>query len=558
MWLLRNFETLNRNLNPLSQKDHRLLKQRLLYFSIAFLMLLSFVECAKKGTPSGGPRDTIPPVIVRSVPENYSTNFTGDEIEIRFDEYIKLKDLSKELIISPPMKYPPVITPLSTSKTLKIKIMDTLKPNTTYAFNFGKSIVDNNEGNQFDYYKYVFSTGNYIDSLTVGGKVKDAELIAPEIPSTVLLYEVNETFSDSIIYSEKPTYITVTTDSTGTFQLSNLKEGKYLMLALKEKNNDYIFQPKTDKIGFEANYVSLPTDSTYTLTLFMEEPEYKFARATQIGKNHIVFGYEGRADSLAIEMLSEAPEDFDYRVFKDEKKDTLHYWFKPTLERDSLIFSVSNRNQVDTTTVRMRELFGDSLKISAVKTGVLKMVDTFKLRANIPLVSFDVEKFEIMAKDSSLVSAKLKLNNEYNWVELFFRKQEDQSYSIRVFPGALTDFFGATNDTLQFSVNTRAASDYGTLNLTLANLDRYPVIVQLVDAKYNLAAEAILKEGNSVFFDEISPNKYFLRIIYDDNNNGRWDTGNFLNRLEPEKIIYYPAQIEVRANWSLNETFRLK
>src|SRR5690606_23040147 len=118
---------------------------------------LSFVDCAKKGTPTGGERDTIPPTIVRSNPENYSINFTGDEIEIRFDEYIKLKDIGNELIISPPMEYTPIITPLSTSKTLKIKILDTLKPNTTYSFNFGNSIVDNNEENKYEYFKYVFS-----------------------------------------------------------------------------------------------------------------------------------------------------------------------------------------------------------------------------------------------------------------------------------------------------------------------------------------------------------------------------------------------------------------
>ena len=332
-------------------------------------MILSFVDCAKKGSPSGGPRDTIPPVIVRSSPENYTTNFTGDEIEIRFDEYIKLKEVNKELIISPPMTFAPIITPLSTSKTLRIKILDTLKPNTTYSFNFGNSIVDNNEENRFEYYKYIFSTGSYIDSLKLSGRVKDAEFIAPEIPTTVMLYEVNETFTDSIIYSEKPTYITVTKDSTGVFELTNLKEGKYLLLALKEKNNDYIFQPQNDKIGFEKEFVTIPTDSTYTLTLFKETPDYKIARPSQIGKNHIVFGYEGRADSLAIEMLSEAPEDFDYRIFKDEKKDTLHYWFRPAIAADSLNFKISNGTIVDTATVRMRELYTDSLNISALKTG---------------------------------------------------------------------------------------------------------------------------------------------------------------------------------------------
>lgn len=534
------------------------MKHRLLYIPIAFLFLLSFVDCAKKGTPTGGLKDTIPPIIVRSNPENYTVNFTGNEIEIRFDEYIKLKEINKELIISPPMKFAPIITPLSTSKTLKIKLLDTLKPNTTYSFNFGNSIVDNNEENKFNYFKYIFSTGSYIDSLKLSGKVKDAQLIAPEIPTTVMLYEVDETFTDSLIYSEKPTYITVTKDSTGTFELSNLKEGKYLLLAMKEKNNDYIFQPQNDKIGFVKQLITLPTDSTYTLTLFKETPAYKFVRPTQVAKNHIVFGYEGRADSLNIEVLSVVPEDYVSAVFKDEKKDTLHYWFKPAIEKDSLIFKVANRNSIDTATVRMRELFKDSLKISAVKTGTLKLQDTFKLRANTPLISFDPEKFQVMAKDSSLVDATVKLNKEYNLAEVFFTKNEDQSYLIEVFPGALTDFFEMSNDTLQFSVNTRLESDYGTLNLTLVNVNRFPIIVQMMDSKYNIVGEKYLSENKPVFFDALSPDKYFLRIIYDDNENGRWDTGSFLNRLEPEKIVYYPTQIEVRANWGLNETFTLK
>lgn len=520
--------------------------------------MLSFVDCAKKGTPSGGPRDTVPPIIVRSSPENYSTNFTGSEIEIRFDEYIKLKDLNKELIISPPMKYTPIITPLSTSKTLKIKLIDTLKPNTTYSFNFGKSIVDNNEGNQFEYFKYIFSTGAYIDSLKLSGKVKDAQFITPEIPTTVMLYEANETFKDSLVYSEKPTFITVTKDSTGTFELTNLKEGNYLLLALKETNNDYTFQPKNDKIGFVKELVSVPSDSTYSLTLFKEMPDYKLARPNQVGKNHIIFGYEGHADSLDVKVLSEVPQDYVSAIFKDEKKDTLHYWFKPAIETDSLIFKVAKGNIIDTVTVRMRELYKDSLNISAVKTGVLKLKDTFKLRANTPLVSFDAEKFQVMAKDSSLVEATILLNRKNNWAEVFFPKKEEQSYSIKLLPGAMTDFFEKSNDTLQFSINTRLASDYGTLNLTLINVNRFPILVQMVDSKYKVVAEGYLSENKTVFFDELSPDKYFLRIIYDDNQNRRWDTGSFLNRMEPEKIIYYPKQIEVRANWSLNETFTLK
>ena len=221
------------------------MKYRLLYIPIAFLFILSFTDCAKRGRPTGGLKDSIPPVIIKSSPENYRINFNENEIKIYFDEYIKLKDLNKELIISPPFKNQPNITPLSTSKYIKIKITDTLKENTTYSFNFGKSIVDNNEENAFKYFKYIFSTGDFIDSLSLKGNIKDALLLNPESPTTVMLYEVNETFKDSIIYLEKPTYITTTQDSTQTFELTNLKEGKYLLIALKEKNNDYIFRALT-------------------------------------------------------------------------------------------------------------------------------------------------------------------------------------------------------------------------------------------------------------------------------------------------------------------------
>lgn len=541
------------------------MKHRLLYIPIFFLLALSFVDCAKKGTPSGGSRDTIAPVIVRSSPENHSINFTGNEIEIRFNEYIKLKDIDKQLIISPPLKYRPVITPFNTSKTLKIKIIDTLRPNTTYAFDFGKSIVDNNEGNEFEYFKYIFSTGSYIDSLRLSGKVRDAKLISAEVPATVMLYEATANYSDSLVYTEKPIYVTRTKDTTGIFEFTNLKEGKYNLVALIDKSNDYNFQPKSDKIGFVNEVITIPTDSTYLLTLFKEIPAYKIARPTLISKHHIIFGYEGDAENLKIDVLSSLPTDYEARIYKDEKKDSLHYWFKPQLDVDSMVFKVTNINRIDTATVRIRDLSKDSLSISAIKTGTLRLKDTFKLRSNIPLVSYDSEKFQVMARDSSIIESTVKLNIKYNWAEIYFPKAETQGYAIKLFPGALTDFFGKTNDTLQYNINTNNAADYGTLSLNLVNVNRIPIIVQLVDGKFNVVDEkslsspgAELQSDKNVFFDEINPDKYYIRIIYDENGNGKWDTGNFLDRKSPERIIYYPSIIEVRANWSLNETFILK
>ena len=249
------------------QQQHRSKTYRLLYIPIVFLFLLSFTDCAKKGRPSGGLRDTIAPVILRSVPENFTTNFKNNEIRITFDEFIKLKDISKELIISPPLKYPPEITPLSVSKVLKITILDTLKENTTYSFNFGNSILDNNEGNLFPNYKYVFSTGSYIDSLSLKGTAVDALLPETDFPVSVVLYEVDQNYSDSLVLLEKPTYITTTKDNNSSFELSNLKKGTYQLIALKEQTRNYTFQPKTDKIAFYKDLITIPTDSLFELKL---------------------------------------------------------------------------------------------------------------------------------------------------------------------------------------------------------------------------------------------------------------------------------------------------
>jgi uncharacterized protein (DUF2141 family) len=532
------------------------MKHRLLYIPILLLFLLSFVDCAKKGSPSGGKRDSIPPIIVKSSPENYAINFSDNEIRIYFNEYIKLKDVQKELIVSPPLKYAPIITPLSASKVLKIKISDTLKENTTYSFNFGKSIQDNNEGNPFEYFKYVFSTGTYIDSLKLLGTIADAVLLKPENGTTVLLHEVNETFKDSLVFSEKPTYVTVT-DSTKAFEFTNLKAGKYLLLALKEKNNDYTFQPANDKIAYADSIISLPTNNSYQLSLFKEDPEYQIARANHQTKNHITFGFQGDGEDLEIKLESEAPEKFEHRIYKDFKSDTLHYWFKPEIEADSLIFTAKNHDKIDTLNVRMRDLFSDSLRFSTIKSGVLTLKDTLQLIANTPIVSVDSEKIFVMNKDSVTVKANLFLNPKYNITHVIFEKSEDQLYKIQILPDAITDFYEATNDTLKYVVTTKALSDYGSLALTLNNVNAFPIIVQLVDSKFKVLSEEFITENSPVQFNYISPGDYYVRIVYDGNGNKKWDTGNFLQRLAPEKIVYYPSKIEVRANWSLNEIFTL-
>jgi hypothetical protein len=540
------------------QQQHHSNTYRLLYIPIVFLFLLSFTDCAKKGRPSGGLRDTIAPVILRSAPENFTTNFKNNEIRITFDEFIKLKDISKELIISPPLKYAPIITPLSVSKVLKIKILDTLKDNTTYSFNFGNSIQDNNEGNLFPNYKYVFSTGSYIDSLTLKGTAIDALLPVTDFPTTVALYQVDQSYKDSLVFLEKPTYITTTINETNNFELSNLKQGTYQLIALKEQTRNYTFQPKTDKIGFYKDLITIPTDSLFELRLFKEVPDFKPTRPKLESSNRISFGYEGKTDNYQITLLTQMQEDFQYRIIKQPGRDTLNFWFKPKVTEDSLVFVTKNKLQIDTTTVRFRELYSDSLRLTAINDRLISLGDTLKLKANTPLITINSEKISVVTKDSLAIDFVAQINTKENAAQIVFDKQEEQLYSITLRNGALTDYLSNINDSVVYRQQVKPIADFASLNLTLDNADEFPLLIELIDEKFKVVKQTYLEANAPVFFEHINPGKYFIRLIMDQNKNKIWDPGNFLDKLAPERVVYYPSIIELRANWSWSETFTLK
>ncbi len=533
------------------------MKGNFLYFIFLILLSLSFVDCAKRGNPEGGPRDTIPPVIIRTVPENYTTNFEGNEIRIYFDEYIKLKDIQRNLIISPPLENQPTLYPLSTSKYIRVVFNDTLRENTTYSINFGNSIVDNNEENPFEYYKYVFSTGSYIDSLKVMGRITDATKLLPEEFVTVMLYEVDENYTDSIPFTKKPLYITNTQTTPDVFQIENIKAGRYQLIALKDNNNNYTFQPKIDKIGFVNEFIEVPTDTTFLLNLFKEIPVYSLARPASVSSNQIIFGYEGKADSLRIEKLTSVPEDYAFHITKDPKRDTLNYWYRPTMDLDTLTFKVTNASNVDTVQVRQRIAVVDSLKLTPGKTGVIAFDESFEVSANLPLIAFQKDNIQIMDKDSAQVTFDATLDRYFNLLSLSFKKEERQNYTVTLLPEAVTEFFGSSNDTVQYRVTTRTVADYGFMTLNLSNVASFPIIVQLVTDKGELRREMYATESRTFEFENLTPGNYYVRVIYDTNENRIWDTGNFLERRQPEQIVYYPKLIEVRANWTLNETFIL-
>ena len=519
---------------------------------------ITIASCANRGTPTGGEKDTDPPVIVRAVPENFSTNFKGNEIRIYFDEYVKIKDAQKQLIISPPMDTAPIITPMSTaSKYITIKIEDTLIDNTTYAFNFGESIVDNNEENPYPYYRYVFSTGNTIDSLSVQGYVVDALQEQADPYVSVMLYEVDSTYKDSIVYKEKPRYITNTLDSLTTFSIENIKAGKYKLVALKDKNSNYKFDQKDDKIGFKEDYIDVPNDSLYKLTLFKEEVNYKAVKPKQAGETKIIFPYEGDYESIRIKVLGEKPEGYATRIVKDDKTDTLYYWYKPKFEADSTLFLVTNKTQVDTFNHRFRSLEADSLEIKSITSGNVNYDQDFTLSATTPLSSIDTTKISIIDKDSLNVPYKVLYDSISNRYKFPVEKQEGQQYKVTMLPETFKDFYdGVNKDTLNFSFKTKMKSEYGNIRVNLRNAT-FPLIVQLTNDKGEVFYEKYTTESPVVDFTNLPPKLYKLRVIHDTNGNGKYDTGNYLLGIQPERVSYSPPIEEVRSNFDFIIEFEL-
>ncbi|AVR44547.1 hypothetical protein C7S20_04300 [Christiangramia fulva] len=536
------------------------MKIRIPGYLLVILLAFTVVRCAKKGMPEGGPVDKDPPKFIRANPENYSIHFDARQIRIYFDEYIKLDKPQQQIIISPPMDPKPNIMPLGTArKDIKIEIFDTLEKNTTYTINFGKSIIDNNEGNSNNYFKYVFSTGDYIDSLSVSGKVKDASLKAPPAPVSIFLYELDSTYTDSAVYKKTPRYVTYSKDSTYTFNLENLKEGTYKMVAIIDKNNNYLYNPKSEKIGFVAEPITIPTDSTYEITVFKEKLPFKPKRPSQVKGHQILFGYEGSTelDSLKINLLNNKPPDYEYRITKVKDKDSVNYWYNIKPEIDSLSFEVVTPTTLDTVWARIAKLERDSLKVTAEPSGSIGIKEDLKFTANTPISAYQPELIKILDKDSADVPFTAKFLPIRNELQISFNKTTENNYQVTALPGAIEDLFKATNDTIKKNFKTKGPSDYGRIVATIPNIRSYPVIVQLTSTKGQVLAEKYAESGNTFEFPYLTPGDFLLRVIYDKNGNKEWDTGDFLKKKQPEIIKYYSDTLNVRANWDVNETINL-
>jgi len=529
--------------------------------SWSFLVLAVFVlwQCAQRGTPSGGPEDVTPPRLLRTEPPNLTTNFKTKRIRLYFDEFIKLNDVQNQLIISPPLKYAPTLKPQSgPSKFIEVTIKDTLRENTTYTINFGQSIIDNNEGNPNSFLSYVFSTGDYIDSLSLSGAVKDAFKRTAEQFVSVMLYEIDSVYNDSTIYKYPPNYLTNTLDSLPLFTLNNLKAGEYALFGVTDKGKNNVFDQRSDKIAFLTDTISLPSDSLYLLNLFMEEPDYSVSVPSFVAKNRILFGYNGNGKDIEIKNLTPLPDSVRTLVLKERDKDTLNFWLTPT-EIDSIVFTITNMKLKvqDTFTVKTRKLPADSLILTPSHRGKFGFEDKFEITSNTPLAQLDTTFIGLLDKDTLQMPYKALLDTVDNKIAFDFEVENNQDYTMVFLPGAITDFFEQQNDTTVYTLKTGSYADYANMELTITGNLVFPIIVQLTDNSGEVLREINSNVPELYIFNNLEPKEYGIRVIFDQNKNGKWDTGNYLKKQQPEPIKYYPDFINLRANWEERATFTI-
>ena len=527
----------------------------------AVLSIVVISGCAKRGSPTGGPVDSIPPVLINASPKINSTNFDSKEIRLTFDEFVKLDKVEEQLIISPPIdKSSYKVKPLSgVTKKVFLEFIDSLETETTYSINFGNSIKDNNEGNPLTFFSYTFSTGETIDSLYVRGNISDAFDIDTDNYISIHLYRIDSVFNDSIIFNNRPTYISNSLDST-SYQFKNIKEGKYLIVAIKDIDNNYFFDPFYDKIGFIDSLITLPQDSIINFKLFKEETSLIWDKPHFINSEKIGFGYYGKLDLKNIKIESSIPDSVQYTYTKERESDTLIFWLSKN-SFDSLNFNLIEKDTTKLVTVkfdRAKDTLIDSLSINPKTSNVIHLKETFKLSSNIPLKKIEDSLITIRDIDSLIIPFTTSINDNLDQIEIEFEVSPSDNYKVFILPEAIKDIRGVSNDTLQYNVVSQTLEDYGNVYLDVIRNSEFKFILHMIDSNGDIVREFKNVNLDTTYnFDYVRPGKYTFRLIEDVNNNDKWDTGNYLKKVKPESVYYFSKELEVRANWDLNETFNL-
>ena len=555
------------------------MNSRIFSILIAVRASLLVLACAKQVVLTGGAKDVTPPEPKASMPENGSTNFSTKHkskyVVVKFNEYIKLNDVSSKLIVSPPMEEKPVA--IVNGKKLKIKIKTSqLKPNTTYCLNFNDAIADINENNALNSFVYAFSTGQEIDSLSFAGTVFDAFTRKPVNDAWVTLYS---NLSDTAVSTTMPDYITKV-DKNGNFCINFIAENDYKAFALRDNNSNFKFDLPEEGIAFidttfhplvEISYDTVKTKDTLNdsivtklqyqpddvkLLLFTENktPQY-FKSTKRVKRNYfeLVFNF-----TQYEKFNFTVPNDSAAFVWAAENPDTIRIWLKDTalIASDTLkIFAEyvdpAFPDSIHHDTLKFRKqdkLFPDTLltmKLSKDKRPDSDYIISFSQ----PVETFDTSRLSLFGAVDTLFE-KMECSIEKDSLNPLNLRviadiAEGRKYRVAVDSAFATCIYGYSNKADSIEIVPMRETDFGAL--TVKFQDDRPYLVELLQSDKIKARNKVT--DRQVTFVNLLPGKYDIRIIDDENGNGRWDTGDYTRHLQPEKIFYYPQTYEIRSSW---------
>ncbi|MCC5917066.1 MAG: Ig-like domain-containing protein [Cryomorphaceae bacterium] len=524
---------------------------------LLFLLLLTaispvfFSRCANIGVVEGGPRDTAAPKILRTVPANEKTNFNASSFTLFFDEFLQPSGIANEITTSPPLKKKVKAT--LRGKILDVEWTDTLKENTTYLFQFGDGLKDLNEGNVQKRFIYVFSTGDYLDSLTLTGKVTSVEDNSPLPDMVVGLYQWNGAVGDSTPLLEKPYYYAIT-EKNGTFTLKFLKEGKYRLLAFDDENGNFMYDVGLEVGGFVPYSVNPENDDMLQIVTFQPAPSLRLTDQRFFHPQGVRLVFNKRIEKLDIDFIYPKLDSLPRTTFSMER-DTVKLWFDEKL--DSLKFAITKEDKIDTVKLKTRKNLSFQPEIKPTFGSELAPDKNLKFRSNIPISSLDTAAMFIVKDSLKLLIKDFDFTADGTFT-LHFNRRGHGKYRLSMGANAIT-YLDGTNpkDSLNFIFDILEKDEYGKLDFTVqpGRTDSLVIIIYQGDKPFFRASISDTAHFN---FPYLKPGTYSMEAIVDWNGNGRWDPGNFLRNRLPEPMISNSKTVEIKANWDLEFVWEIQ
>lgn len=501
---------------------------------IITIIILFLQSCANMLAPTGGQVDKSAPKLIKSFPRNYSTNFKADKIELEFNEYIVLKDIQNQLIVSPGN----IETDIKKSgKKLIINFKNKLEDSTTYILNFGNAISDYTESNINKEFKFIFSTSENIDSLNISGRLIDAYKTDAVKEALICLYtDVND---DSIIYKNKPVY-TTKTDDNGNFIFTNLKENNYKLIALSESNNNKIYDSQDEQIAFIDTTLKITKNTDLNLIkLFKEIPIKTKIIEKKIEYQKVEFILNKKYSNYKI---TENNSELDTILYNNDL-DTINVYYKNKIDSSVLYFQFEDR--IDTVKFKLPK----NIKSKKLVIDVNSKNDTDKI------IIYSNNKIKNVINDSIILyEDSNKINYSLikgdNKIELNYDFDTNKKYKLNIRDSSIIDFQNIKNTAIKKDIEFNKDVDFGILDLKFKGNIKNKII-EIYNDKNIIINKVDLNKEHHITLKKLNAGSYKIRIIEDLNNNKKWDTGNYLKKIQPEPISYYKEEIKIRANWEL-------